>query len=58
VTADKNIAYQQTIKGRPLGLVVLPTNILPLLQALTAEIESAVARVKPGQLVAVNFRHP
>ena len=51
VTADKNIPYQQSIRGRSFGLVGLPTNILPVLQRLAAEFSAAVARVKPGQHV-------
>ncbi len=55
VTADKNISYQQSIKGRGLGLVELPTNVLPLLCGMAAAFASAIANVKPSQHIAVSF---
>ena len=58
VTADKNLSYQQSTRGRSFGLVELPTNILPLLQGLAAEFSAAVAGVKPGQLTQLAFPEP
>src|SRR5205823_4751940 len=42
VTADKNLRYQQNLAGRSLAIVELPTNRLPILTTMTAEIVSAV----------------
>jgi len=49
LTADKNLRYQQNLKGRRLAILLLPTNRLKVLQRMTADIEAAVARVIPGE---------
>jgi predicted nuclease of predicted toxin-antitoxin system len=47
VTADQNIRYQQTLTGRKLSLVVLGSNIWPIVQkhrdAIAAKVDAAVA---------------
>jgi predicted nuclease of predicted toxin-antitoxin system len=49
LTADKNLRYQQNLKGRRLAILLLPTNRLKVLQNMTAVIEAAIARVVPGE---------
>lgn len=53
VTADKNLRYQQNLKGRNLAIVELPTNRLPILKTIAAEIASAVRSATPGSYVQV-----
>jgi len=53
VTADKNLRYQQNLAGRSLAIVELPTNRLPILKAMTAEITSAVTSAPPGSYIQV-----
>ena len=53
VTADKNLRYQQNLSGRTLAIVEVPTNRLPLLKLLTAEIAAAVRAATPGSYVVV-----
>jgi hypothetical protein len=53
VTADKNLRYQQNLVGRKLAIVELPTNRLPILTSMTAEIVSAVLAAAPGSYVHV-----
>ncbi len=53
VTADKNLRYQQNLVGRSLAIVELPTNRLPILITMTAEIVSAVTSVHSGYYVQV-----
>ena len=48
LTADKNLRYQQNLKGRRLAILLLPTNRLKVLQKMTADIEAAIAFVVPG----------
>jgi len=48
LTADKNLRYQQNLRGRSLAIVELPTNRLPILRTMTAEIASAVVSAAPG----------
>jgi hypothetical protein len=49
LTADKNLRYQQNLKGRRLAILLLPTNRLKVLQKMTADIEAAIAFVVPGE---------
>jgi hypothetical protein len=42
VTADQNILYQQNLKGRRVGLVVLGSNIWPIVRNHAAAIRSEV----------------
>ena len=51
VTADRNLCYQQNLSGRRIAIVVLPTNNLRVLTALTAAIRLAVEQLKPGDYV-------
>ena len=53
VTADKNLRYQQNRAGRSLTIIELPTNRLPVLKTMTAEIASAVTSSSPGSYVQV-----
>ncbi len=55
LTADKNLRYQQNLSGRTLAIVEVPTNRLPLLRSIFAQISAAVDRVKPGDYVEVTF---
>jgi hypothetical protein len=55
VTADKNLRYQQNLKGRSLAIVELPTNRLPILETIAAEVEFAVKSAVPGGYVRVTM---
>jgi len=48
VTADQNIRYQQNLKGRKLALVVLGSNIWPIVRAHSATILTKVDGATPG----------
>lgn len=49
LTADTNMAYQQSLDGRGLGVVVLPGNRLAVLRAVQAEIAHAIESCPAGQ---------
>ena len=53
VVADKNVRYQQNLRGRKIALVELWTNHRPTLERHFAQIASAVAPVRPGDYVVV-----
>ena len=42
LTTDKNLRYQQNLKGRQLAIIQLPTNRWPLLRGLQSRIIIAV----------------
>jgi hypothetical protein len=48
VTSDQNIRYQQNLTGRKLALVVLGSNIWPVVRDYRAEISAQVDAAKPG----------
>jgi hypothetical protein len=48
VTADQNIVYQQNMKARPIGLVVLSTNHWPTLREAADRILQAIDRLGPA----------
>jgi len=48
VTADQNIHYQQNLSKRKLAMVVLGSNIWPIVRSHRTEIEAGVRAAKPG----------
>lgn len=48
VTSDQNIRYQQNLMGRKLALVVLGSNIWPIVISHAAEIASKVDSATQG----------
>lgn len=48
ITSDQNIRYQQKLGGRKLALVVLGSNIWPIVRQHSAEIMARVDGAKPG----------
>ncbi len=55
ITIDGNMIYQQHVAGFSIGLVVLHArnNRVPVLLPLMADVLSALANVKPGEVVHV-----
>ena len=58
VTADKNLRYQQNLVVRRLAIVELPSNRLPILKTMTAEIVSAVTSAVSGSYTQVTLSKP
>ena len=48
VSSDQNIRYQQNLTGRKLALVVLGSNIWPVVRQYSATIASTVDAATPG----------
>ena len=48
VTTDKNIRYQQNIKGRKIAIFVLPTTQWPVLCVYASIIAEAIANIEAG----------
>lgn len=59
ISADKNMPYQQTMKGRPLFLIVLDIhpNILVNQVACVDMIEIQIKSAKPGNIYIVEGPH-
>jgi hypothetical protein len=58
VTSDQNIRYQQNLRGRKLALVVLGSNIWPVVRGYAAEIAAAVLAAQPGSCEFVEMTVP
>jgi hypothetical protein len=51
ITTDKNLRYQQTVVGRQIAILVLPTTSWPRIRAHIQLVVAAVNGMRPGQLV-------
>ncbi|MBI4194747.1 MAG: hypothetical protein HY526_06665 [Betaproteobacteria bacterium] len=49
VTTDRNLRYQQSLSGRKLAVLVLPTTSWPKLRGQVQNIASSLASLKPGE---------
>lgn len=49
VTTDRNLQYQQSLSGRKLSVLVLPTTSWPKLRGRLESIISALGSLKPGE---------
>ena len=58
ITGDRNIRFQQTLVGRQLALIVLGTNIWPVVRNHGEEIAWAVGQVRPGAYLEVPIALP
>jgi hypothetical protein len=58
VTADQNLRYQQNLVHRRLAIVVIGTNIWPVIAANPIPIADAVASVQPGRVLIVPYPKP
>jgi hypothetical protein len=58
VTSDQNIRYQQNLAGRKLALVVLGSNVWPVVRQHSAEIMAAVDAATPGSYQFIQMPLP
>ena len=53
ITTDKNLPFQQNLRKRQVSAVIIPSNDVPSVIALLAEIERAVATITPGEVIVI-----
>jgi len=58
ITADQNIPYQQNLKGRKLALMVLGSNIWPVVRDHQTEIAAKAAAATPGSYFFIEMPLP
>ena len=58
VTADQNIVYQQSLKGRKIALVVMGSNIWPIVRNHEAAIREQVDDAVPGSYAFIDMPLP
>lgn len=55
LTNDKNIASQQSLKGRAVAVVALPLNRRAAIMTRVADIVDTIRRAKPGQHIVMGL---
>jgi hypothetical protein len=58
ITIDGNLAYQQDLRDRLFGVVVLhaKSNRMPDLLPLLAELNAVIASITPGEVKEITFK--
>lgn len=54
VTCDKKMPYQQNLRGRRIAVLVLPSQRLPVLEALAVPVSHVLSVPVPGHFVILN----
>jgi hypothetical protein len=55
VTTDKNLRHQQNLSMTRLAILILPTTSWPKIQPHQAHVAAAVDKLRPGDVVALEF---
>lgn len=55
ITTDKNLRYQQDLRGRTLSILVLPTTNWSEIRAHGAEVAAAVAQMTRGSYLEIRW---
>ncbi len=55
ITTDQNLRYQQSVQGRRLAILVLPTTSWPKIQQNGAAVIAAVNELKEGDFAQLRF---
>ena len=53
LTCDRNLQYQQNLKGQRIAIVMLTTNHWPTLKGQIPLVQTALDKIRPGQFVRV-----
>lgn len=55
ITTDKNLQYQQNLKAYELGIVVLPTNQVPIVEMLLPTLDTVLDEIGIGDYIELNL---
>jgi len=55
ITTDKNLPHQQNLAGRKPAVLLLPSNQVPIVEALIPDIKAALDTIKAGDLVSLSL---
>ncbi len=53
ITTDKNLRHQQNLKARKFAVMLLPSNQVPVVEALIPAIEGALDSIKAGEFIEI-----
>lgn len=57
ITTDKNLRYQQNLTNRGFAILLLPTNQVPVVQALLPDIDAVLDDARVGDFIEIPFPH-
>ena len=55
LTCDRNLEYQQNLRGRKIAIILLSTNHWPTLKAQAQFVQAALDRVQAGEFLRVEI---
>jgi len=55
LTTDRNLWYQQNMRGRKLALVIFPTNKLSVIRALQVKLELVLSTLGESEIVELSL---
>lgn len=55
LTADQNVRYQQNLQRRRIAILVLSTNLWPVLQRHVELVQAALDRIQRGEVVELEI---
>jgi hypothetical protein len=55
ITADRSLRHQQSLAGRRLAVLVLPSHQVPIVMGLIPTIEQALTAVQPGTFTEISL---
>jgi predicted nuclease of predicted toxin-antitoxin system len=55
LTSDRNLQYQQNLKGRKIAVLLLSTNHWPTLKKKVPLVQSALDKIQPGEFLRLEI---
>ena len=55
LTSDRNLQYQQNLKGRKIAVLLLSTNHWPTLKKQVPLVQAALDKIRPNEFVRVEI---
>jgi predicted nuclease of predicted toxin-antitoxin system len=53
ITSDKNLRHQQNLQNRKLAFILLPSNQIPIVEALLKQIDEELNKIQSGDFVEI-----
>jgi predicted nuclease of predicted toxin-antitoxin system len=55
LTSDRNLQYQQNLRGRKIAILLLSTNHWPTLKKQVPLVQTALDKIRPGEFLRVEI---
>ena len=53
ITSDKNLRYQQNLDSLAIAIILLPSNQVPVVEALLPKIDEALSKIAPHEFLEI-----